>query len=397
MMNDMAGEAPGGGSIKPSLAGPPTAAAVDAAIRPILAVFIVWHPNSASGEQLAVMAFKELCADPDLPSVRGLGIPVRFRTAVGASEVPAPVPFGGAVHTAVFVLADDALVASALWRTYLEGLVESRRPSDVIIPVALTDVRNLPAGLRSLQAIRLDRPAADIRAVFLRDGIHDVCRVLDPNAAQVRVFLSHAKQDGLELTTVIRRYLNEEARLDEFFDAADIPDGARFAEFVTTAAGSQHALLAVQTDSYASREWCRLEVLEAKRQQVPIVVLAAFDRGEPRSFPYIGNVPVVRWHGNESLPLVVAALLREVLRARYFPRRVEAICRLHGLQPARQVFAYPPELLTALIFRRQAPTTGATRDQLVYPDPPLGTKELELLRLFDPDLEPVTPTMLRAS
>ena len=116
---------------------------------------------------------------------------------------------------------------------------------------------------------------------------------------------------------------------------------------------------------YWGPEWCRLEVLEAKRQQVPIVVLAAFDRGEPRSFPYIGNVPVVRWHGNESLPVVVAALLREVLRARYFPRRVEAICRLHGLQPARQVFAYAPELLTALIFRRQAPMTGMTRDQLV--------------------------------
>jgi len=52
-----------------------------------------------------------------------------------------------------------------------------------------------------------------------------------------------------------------ESRLDYFFDAADIPSGTRFAEFMTEYAGSLPALLAIQTDSYASREWCRLEVL----------------------------------------------------------------------------------------------------------------------------------------
>ena len=32
----------------------------------------------------------------------------------------------------------------------------------------------------------------------------------------------------------------------------------------------------------------------------------------------------------------------------------------------------------------------------VYPDPPLGTEELDLLLTMNPELNPVTPTMLLA-
>jgi hypothetical protein len=260
----------------------------------------------------------------------------------------------------------------------------------------MTAIRNLPPVLRELQAIRLNGvPDAQQECTLLNDVIHDLCRLLDPAAAKVRVFLSHAKQDGLEITTNVRRYLHEVARLDEFFDAADIPDGTRFAEFVSKCAGSLPALLAIQTDTYASREWCRIEVLEAKRHHVPIVVLSAVQGREARSFPYIGNTPVVRWFDETSLPAVVRALLGEVLRHRYFPRRVEAICEQYSLNPERQVFACPPELLTALIFRAETKASGAVSGRYLYPDPPLGSEELQLLKQFDPDIEPVTPTILQ--
>jgi hypothetical protein len=368
----------------------------DGAARPVLGVFCVWHPACAEGESLARSLFTTLCADPFVPALRGLGVPVRFRTSADGESVPAPLPFGEFQHVAVFVIADDDLAVSEPWRRYVEDLVRAAGPADIVVPVALTRVANLPSGLGGLQAIRLGdvNPSARERTMLNR-AIHDLCQVLDPVASKVQVFLSHAKHDGLGITTTVRRHLHEVANLDDFFDAADVPDGTRFAEFIKECAGSVPALLVVQTDTYASREWCRLEVLEAKRNRVPIVVLAAVEDRETRSFPYMGNVPVVRWHGESSLPTVVGALLGEVLRHRFFPLRVEAIGRHHPLGVVHEVLAYPPELLTVLAYRSELRKTGRSLGRYIYPDPPLGSEELEWLRELDPDVEPITPTLLQ--
>ena len=366
--------------------------------RPVLAVYVVWHPEAALSADLAGAIFRELCADPDVPARRGLGIPVRFRSSDHPTRAPAAIPFGAAKHTAVFVLADDKLVAEPPWRDYVADLAKTTNASDLVVPVALTSASNLPPGLSDLQAIRLPGlNAAERKDALLNNVKHDLCRLLDPDAEKVTVFLSHAKHDGPEITTAVRRHLHEHTKLDDFFDAANIPDGARFAEFITKSAGSLPVLLAVQTDAYGSREWCRLEVLEAKRRRVPIVVLAAIQVGEARSFPYIGNVPVVCWRDSSSLPSVVGALLGEVLRNRYFPERVRAICRQRGISIGDEVFAYPPELLTVLSCRIDADAAGRAVGRFVYPDPPLGVEELSLLRQFDPDVDPVTPTVLWAT
>lgn len=366
--------------------------------RAVLRVYAVWHPGSARSEELARGVFRAVCADPDVPASRGLGIPVRFRTAASPDQLPAPVPFSEAEHAAVFVFADDLLVANNRWSSFADDLARSAGDGDVVVPVALTRTANLPAGLGQLQAIRLcEVPELDQPTVLLNRVMHDLCRLLDPAAAKVKVFLSHAKHDGLDITRTVQRHLHEEAGIDEFFDATDIPDGTRFAEFIKTSAGSVPALLAVQTDSYASREWCRLEVLEAKRRRVPIVVLAAVENRETRSFPYMGNVPVVRWRGEASLPAVVAALLGEVLRNRYFPLRVRAISKHHAVGELDQVLAYPPELLTVLAYRADLREKGQTLVRYIYPDPPLGSEELQFLRELDPDVEPITPTLLQAT
>lgn len=382
-----------------SIVGAPATAVPDAeGDRSVLNVYAVWHPGCEQGEEFARSLFKTLCANPDIPASRGLGIPVRFRTSVSPDEVPIPVPLSIAQQTAVFVFADDVLVANSAWRSFTEELARSPDPTNVIVPVALTRTANLPPELGRLQVIRLNEVAeADQETTLLNRVMHDLCRLLDPTAAKVKAFLSHAKHDGLEITVAVRRHLHEVANLDEFFDATDIPDGTRFTEFIKTCAGTVPALLAIQTDTYASREWCRLEVLEAKRRRVPIVVLAAVENRESRSFPYMGNVPVVRWHGDASLPAVVGALLGEVLRNRYFPLRVKAISKHHDLGAHDQVLAYPPELLTLLAYRADLRDTGHGFGRYIYPDPPLGSEELELLRDLDPDVEPVTPTILQAT
>jgi hypothetical protein len=363
-----------------------------------LAVYVVWHPESAASPGLAEAIFRELCADPDVPARRGLGIPVRFRSSHQATIVPEPIPFGAARHTAVFVLADEKLVADQAWREYVHTLADAKGADDLLVPAALTEPSNLPPGLADGQAIRLrEFDPKRIPVELLNSVKNDLARLLDPDDGKVTVFLSHAKHDGMEITQSVRRYLHEHTKLDDFFDAADIPDGARFAEFIKNRAGSVPVLLAVQTDGYGSREWCRLEVLEAKRHRVPIVVLTAIQIGEARSFPYIGNVPVVCWRDQASLPSVVGALLGEVLRDRYFPQRVQNICRQRGVSMSHEVFTYPPELLTVLSSRVESLEAGRAVERYLYPDPPLGIEELALLHQLDPDVDPVTPTLLWAT
>ena len=363
----------------------------------MLAVYVVWHPASARAAALAECLFTTLCTDPDYPARRGLGIPVRFRTSSSSTDVPGPVPTGRPGSTAVVVLADANLIVDAAWRGYVSSLAH-RVPDDLVIPVALVPVEHLPRELTELRTFPLVDVAEENQpAELLRRVMHDLALFIEARSRQVKVFISHAKQDGLAIATVVRRHLHEIAGLDDFFDAADVSYGSPLAEEITRAAGNAFALLAIQTDSYASREWCRLEVLEAKRRRVPIVVLAAVRVGESRAFPYLGNVPVVRWEDDSSLPAVVSALLREVLGARYFPRRVRHLCRLYGLDPDHQVFAYPPELLTALLYSVDASAAGRDVGHYLYPDPPLGTEELELIRMMEPRLTPVTPTTLWAS
>jgi hypothetical protein len=363
---------------------------------PVLAVYVVWHPacEQAIGYKEAI--FRTLCANPAVPASRGLGVQVRFRTTTSGDETPTPIPFGDARHTVVFVLVDSELTADRSWRSYAEGQAEAAGDDDLVVPVAITAIRNLPPKLAELQAIRLDNNSgAPLETLLLNDVMHDICQRLDPGAAKVKVFLSHAKADGLEITKSIRYYLRDVARLEDFFDA-DIAEGKRFADVLKEQAASLPALLAVQTDSYASREWCRLELLEAKRCRVPIVVLSALQNRESRSFPYMGNVPVVRWYGDESLPAVVGALLGEVLRDRYFPRRAEGICKYHGIAPELQVFSSPPELVTLLTARDSIRSSRDAQSRYLYPDPPLGTEELQLLQQLEPNIDLVTPTDLEA-
>ena len=69
----------------------------------------------------------------------------------------------------------------------------------------------------------------------------------------------------------------------------------------------------VLTDNYATREWCRTEVILAKEHDRPIVVVNALESHEIRSFPYIGNVPVIRWiKGSPYGPIDL--LLKETVR-----------------------------------------------------------------------------------
>ncbi len=363
---------------------------------PHLATYFVWSPESSTGTELAEEMFRSLCSNPDPPAERGLGIPVRFRTSGHISALPAKIPFGSVSHTAAFILMDDHFLAENAWREYADHLAVERGALDLVVPVVLTDSGELPHRLQGLQAIRLDKSGDGSAVGKLQNRVlHALCRLLAPRPDKVSVFLSHAKSDGKDLATDVGDHVRAEAWLEHFFDEADIPDGSTFADVIVESVSDVSLLLAIQTDTYSSREWCRMEVLHAKQNSVPIVVLDATETGEARSFPYLGNTPTVRWTGPGCLPTLVRVLLREALRARYFPLRAAHVCNLYG-RSVCETFVRSPELVSGLFHRASECEADANERILLYPDPPLGTEELRLLAALDADHVPLTPTELSA-
>jgi TIR domain len=359
--------------------------------RPTLAVHVVWHPQCAVGLEYGKALFAHLFEDPDDLTAHGLRIPVRL----WRSEPVVP-PIAEADHSVLVVLIDEELIkGGAPWRDFLEEAAGAiREDSDDLLPVSLTPAANelnAPSLLRYNMVRLHDVDDTSLRPVVLVNRIaHALYRRITGRG--VSVFLSHAKQDGLPIARRVGDYLRDGTGIKDFFDAQDLPEGSRWEELIKGAA-ADHVLLAIRTDAYATREWCRTEVLAAKRASSPVVVLDALTDFEPRGFPYLGNAPAVRWSDDfpdAARERLLRVILQESLRFRYFRLRVADLCRAYGLDMP-YVLPAPPELLTALRAREAAPS-----GRWIYPDPPLGTEELEIVCELAPGPEPLTPNELIA-
>lgn len=207
-------------------------------------------------------------------------------------------------------------------------------------------------------------PEAGRSAFVIRRLVTELCRFLhgDPlqdesPAAPTKVFISHTKLDlGQEPKVVeaLQEYLKQDQPIKVWYDSGDIPGGSRFAQEIANGI-EDSSLLCVRTDHYASREWCRKEIQLAKEKSRPIVVINALTHNEIRSFPYLGNVPELRWQGDPAAALDL--LLKETLQHLH-----SGFALAEWQRPDDRVFLYPPEHLTMVDLK-----PGTT---VLYPDPP---------------------------
>jgi hypothetical protein len=233
-----------------------------------------------------------------------------------------------------------------------------------------------------------------LRALLaLRAQAHDPC--VDPVVAfeaPVRLFLSHSKhdRDGVPMVVALRDGLHREPGFASFFDLNDIPAGATFADTLTRAAG-RDVLVALITDSYVEREWCRREVLAARSAGIPLVVVDALTERAGRLLPWLGNCPVLRVEPEEArfrLPLLLDTVLDQLLRhllwqalvGGYAAPPVKGRGRSRPAYPVRFV-ARQPDLLDLL-----DPGGGPATGVLVHPGLPVPAEERDVLRRAAPGL-----------
>lgn len=341
----------------------------------------------------------------------GAGIDVVFRRTLGSGTLDSfPVNRHAGCPIAVVAIIDRFFAEDPEWVRYLREL--GRRAADEAVTTRLIPVAMAPDVLDDLQvneqAIRcyewdpatespekrLVRELAYEFARMLRHQLHLLRRPrgeappLDRYLEKIQIFVSYSRNDehGKEVAAEVRRWLHRNSALASFLDVYDIPAGLPFHEVIEHHIG-RSVFLAIRTDSYSSREWCRREVIEAKRRRVPMIVVDCLNVGEVRAFPYLGNVPVVRMDpvAKDRLPEIAGRLLDEVF-ADFLWR-----CRVELLSERRSdiVFmARPPELITLA-------TSGIKEQEhtvVVYPDPPLDQEELRLLRAARSDLRLRTMT-----
>jgi hypothetical protein len=150
-----------------------------------------------------------------------------------------------------------------------------------------------------------------------------------------------------------------------WIDSAEIEGGSRFSEEIEQGV-LDSVVLVLATRNYSNRPWCRKELLLAKRHQRPLVIIEALEGLDPRSFPYGGNAPRLRWSeggAERAVDLILKETLRH-LHARHVLKR--------RMRPGDVVISAPPELATGV------PLTKGTA--VLHPDRPIGDKEMDELK-----------------
>lgn len=372
--------------------------------RPFLAIYVAWHPDFTEGDRLARALFDHYRRDVYQNVTGGIGLSVQYRNvpAIG-STAPLPIDVEKAETTAVIILADESWIRDPIYAAWGQTVREQANTVGLracVFPVA---IHRDALALGSEQAVRwFDWDEEDERELWLvNDLTYQFCRMLraylarlqNPDVAtgsllqylqKVEVFLSHTKRDadGERIARHIRDRLHEGHDYDSFFDIHDIPTGTRFDEVIPVKVRSS-AVVAIHTDAYSSREWCRREVLEAKRHNVPLVVANCLSDRDERGFPYMGNVPVVRMDPDtvNRIDHVVGRLLDEVLKDFLWRCRIALVEDAAGDDVV--FLPRPPELVSLASEAPQA--LNLTQPlTIVYPDPPLGAEEERLFEQVAP-------------
>lgn len=372
--------------------------------RPQFALYVARHTNFALGDHLDARFRRHWGTDPYCQIVGGVGVDIFPIHACDPSAMP-PIAWDKSRAAAVVVLMNQSFAARTAWIDYVRTLAEeadARGFAHRVFPVAIaSEVLDALDGQLPIQAHRWDESAAsdaDRERRLIRDLLHQFCRMLryrlssksdQPptlsgyQQAKVRIFISYSRQDqhGRATAKRIHDWVHGNSDLDTFFDVVDIPSGVSFPKAIDDAI-PDCALVACYSDSYSSREWCRREIVCAKRHGVPMVIVDCLRDKDPRLFPYLGNVPVVRVDPAQDprTDKVVVMLLDEVFRDLLWR------CRVDPFDQERAGVAFTsrkPELCSLAAL----PPSRRERPFVVYPGPPIGAEEATLFADINPEIQ----------
>ena len=366
-----------------------------------LAVYVLFHTQYEQGKATYSDIYKLLCRDANHPFEDGLDIPVYLRT--GDDEQMRdikPISLDSTNKTFILLLVDDNMYCSEVWCKYLGDIVnlQQAHPDNMqIICVELSKFAlDIGHGLSDKQFIRL-------KSFSIRDNWKEFqIRLFDnlirfikrSELTKLKIFISHSKKDenkiGQQRAIEFRDYIRTKTKMDSFFDASDILDGQDFENQIKSNAAEERSLLVMlNSNTYSEREWCQKEVLYAKNDKIPAIAVSLLDGEVKRSFPYISNIPYIRFNDNwdDVLILILRTALDQYFQAQYLENLREDM-----EEPDRstyQVLPFSPEAYSYVY--------DELASNIIYPEPPLTKDELDVLKkIAGKDKQFLTPMQILA-
>jgi hypothetical protein len=389
------------------MASPPSGPQLRPSIfRPPLEVYVVWHPNSQAAGELASQLYGSLHRSVDDPFGHdSLGIPVFFRSVAPAGHhAPLAIDLERADATAIVALLDGTVAGEhgAALRAYLGSVASECRHVGGrrrLVPVCLDGrALKIPA-LNAIHFVRADQDKGIDQIDRVVNGVvHHLTRLMRvaPEAREeavppppIEVFLSHARLDGAPIAERLRRFLLDGTGIEAFLDQHDIAAAWAFVSQIAHRIAAEHVVfLAVLTDAFASREWCRTEIATARTERRPILVIDARAGAYTESLPFLGHAPMLRWQPEDSdfWRALLRLILREALRFAYVPAYLASVERLWQSSSEGSVHVpRRPDLVDVV---------SSDCRRLLHPDPPLVPEEARLFRRPFRSLALVTPSTL---
>lgn len=232
--------------------------------------------------------------------------------------------------------------------------------------------------LQLLQASHLDRERATRPSSLALRMLHE-CRLLLAEAlpatsghpaGHLRLFISHAKIDGLPLAHALKHHI-QTLGFQTFYDVDDLPAGGNWKKQLERGVESS-LIVMLRTDVYDSRPWCQQEVYWADEYAVPAVLVDARTRlaYAAGDLP-LDRIPTVRIPDGNLMRILNLAL-REGLRYLLFKRKVMQMqaCGEIPVSTELRVFCHRPSMPALLrACRSLAGATSHVPRIILYPDP----------------------------
>lgn len=336
-----------------------------------LSVYLLIDKNNRLASEIFNRFYTLLCRDVEKPLSDGLDIPVYLISNDENGEIKS-IDFEQSEKNAIFFFADMAVyLGDTKWRDYILKL---KKQIEGGAPAVLYSVKQFEYAT-DLNFIKKDQmiipPNDDIIAGWdeVSSHIYDclIRYMKDMTQDKLKLFISHAKRDGLVVAENLRNSLRSKTKLDSFFDKNDIIEGVDFEKQIKENVKSS-LLMVLDSDAYGTRQWCQKEILCAKKYGVPIVVVDMHSDVITRTFPYMGNVPSVRLN-DDNMDSAINLLLRTGLRYEYQKNYLTRIVK-EGNDDDFDILSYQPELLDMHMLEK---------NNVLYPEPPVSEEERRIL------------------
>ncbi|HEX4966735.1 MAG TPA: toll/interleukin-1 receptor domain-containing protein [Thermoanaerobaculia bacterium] len=373
-----------------------------------------WGATTAGAVELAL--FGDLTEDGEerweplgVASAVPLGDDVELRSFTTPRGLPSQAGtfLDEALHTLLVIFVDGELLAK---KDFLDWLAACARDPGMasgrhaFLPVLRgEETRDRWLGLDGYEVFRKfqarlfsslgeDAERVDwLALVLLKEARQLAAYGVDRKRSKLKLFVSHAKHDGLALAKSLNRLLDGVEWLEKFYDVESLssfrPWESQLEEAVATS-----IVVALRTDIYDQRPYCQKEVMWAEQYGSPLVLVDA--RGglvhAGMGLPFEA-APCVRIPDG-NLVRVLHVVLRVSLRSQAFLRRVTELQRLGVLPEGAAIRVIPvtpgmPALLAA------CEALQGRRGVICYPDPKLPKGRLEAAKAWAATVEAelVTP------